>query len=158
VDDGSCKTTGRFCPAIEEKAEVGPVRRPGQNAAGYLPKRGLMPYFPALYASRTKTGIMNRSLAWRQTSEGVVLPIHVVPGAARERVAGLHDGRLKVTVSAPPEKGKANKAVLALLAATLGLKKRQVSIVRGETDRDKDLLVVEERAEEILGKLAPYLS
>jgi len=101
---------------------------------------------------------MSGSLDWRQTSEGVVLPIHVVPGATKERIAGLHDGRLKVAVNPPPERGKANKAVLALVAATLGLRKRQLSIIRGETDRDKDLLVVEEQAEEILSRLSPYIS
>jgi uncharacterized protein (TIGR00251 family) len=81
----------------------------------------------------------------------------VVPGASRERIAGLHDGRVRIAVSAPPERGKANKALIAFVAATLGLRKNQVSIVRGEKDREKDLLIVDGQAKDILSKLEPFI-
>ena len=73
--------------------------------------------------------------------EGVVIPVRVSPAAARERVLGEHDGALKLSVSAAPEKGKANKAVCALAAKTLGVAKSHVSVISGETSRDKKLLV-----------------
>lgn len=74
-------------------------------------------------------------------SDGVVISVRVSPGASRDRVIGEHVGALKVSVSAPPEKGKANKAVCALIAKTLGVAKSSVGVVAGETSRDKKVLV-----------------
>ncbi|MEX0758542.1 MAG: DUF167 domain-containing protein [Tistlia sp.] len=74
------------------------------------------------------------------------LDLRVQPGA---RAAGLgrletrDDGRtrLKVKVTAPPEDGKANAAVIALLARALRLPKRDLVLLRGETARDKTLRI-----------------
>jgi uncharacterized protein (TIGR00251 family) len=67
-----------------------------------------------------------------ETKQGAVLMgVKVVPGASRTKVVGVLDGRLKVTVAAPPEKGKANTALTALLARRLGLSRRDVSIESG---------------------------
>jgi hypothetical protein len=73
--------------------------------------------------------------------EGVVIPVRVSAAASRDRVLGEHAGALKLSVSAAPEKGKANKAVCALVAKTLGVASSRVSIVGGETSRDKKVLV-----------------
>jgi len=100
---------------------------------------------------------MQGSVPCRATPDGVLLLVHVVPGASRERIAGLHGGRLKVAISAPPEKGKANKALISLLSASLGLRKSQLSIVRGETDRQKDLLISEAQLQDIIAKLVSSL-
>lgn len=58
--------------------------------------------------------------------------LKVVPGARKPRVAGLHGDRLKLAVSAPPERGKANDAVLELLRDFFSLQKHQIEIVQGE--------------------------
>lgn len=65
----------------------------------------------------------------------------VVPGASREGVEWLDAQRsiLKVRVTAPPEKGKANKAVLKLLARQLGLPLSALTIVSGSTSQQKML-------------------
>jgi len=73
--------------------------------------------------------------------EGVVIPVRVSAGASRDRVLGEHAGALKMAVSAPPERGKANKAVCALVARALGIPKAHASIVAGETSRDKKVLI-----------------
>ena len=65
------------------------------------------------------------------------LSIKVVPGARRNRVAGRYGDAIKVQVSAPPEGGKANQAVIALIAQALGVKENQVAIVRGHTQPRK---------------------
>lgn len=65
------------------------------------------------------------------------LQLRVVPGAARTGVAGRHGEAWKVRVAQAPEQGKANGAVLDLLAKALRVPRRQLSIVRGETARDK---------------------
>lgn len=62
---------------------------------------------------------------------GAQLRVKVVPGASRSRIAGLLGERLKIQIAAPPEAGKANQAVCALLARTTGLSRQQVQIVAG---------------------------
>jgi hypothetical protein len=76
----------------------------------------------------------------KQSADGVTLPVLVEPGASRNRLYGEHDGRLKLSVTAAPEKGKANKAVCRFLASELGLSKSQVRVVSGHTSRLKEVL------------------
>jgi uncharacterized protein (TIGR00251 family) len=71
----------------------------------------------------------------------VVVPLHVQPGARRAAVLGLHAGALKVAVTAPPERGRANDAVLALLAGVLGVPARDLTLVSGHTARAKRVAV-----------------
>ncbi|MDA3959430.1 MAG: DUF167 domain-containing protein [Planctomycetota bacterium] len=76
---------------------------------------------------------------WAQTRPdgGWDLRIKVVPGAKTERVAGPLGDALKVAVRAPPEGGKANAAVLALLATYLGLKRHDLAISAGHSQARK---------------------
>lgn len=62
-------------------------------------------------------------------------------GARGDRIVGAHGGALKVTVAAPPERGKANRAVLDLLAEALGLARSSLEIVSGVTSPDKIVLI-----------------
>ena len=72
---------------------------------------------------------------------GVELDILVVPRSSRNQIAGEHDGRLKIQLNAPPVDGEANAALVQFLAKTLGLKKKDVAIVSGETSRRKRIRV-----------------
>ncbi len=67
----------------------------------------------------------------------VMIAVKAVPGAKRDEVAGRLGERLKVRVSQPPEGGKANKAICALLAKELGVKPAAVSVVRGTSNAEK---------------------
>ena len=67
------------------------------------------------------------------------LELRVVPGASRPGVVGRYGDVWKIRVAAPPENGRANEAVVALLADTLGMSRRHVSIVAGLGTRDKVL-------------------
>lgn len=69
--------------------------------------------------------------------QGVRLRVRVAPKAARARIVGEHGGALKVAVTEAPERGKANAAVIELLARTIGVPRRNVAIVSGETSQDK---------------------
>jgi uncharacterized protein len=79
---------------------------------------------------------------FRATRDVLLLAIRVTPKSSRNEVTGLHtaaDGAvsLAVKVSAPPDKGKANKAVIAVLAKAFDMPKSAFAIVSGETDRHK---------------------
>jgi uncharacterized protein (TIGR00251 family) len=65
------------------------------------------------------------------------LRLRVAPGAARAGVVGRHGEAWKVRVSAPPEAGRANDAVIELLAETLALPRASVTLVSGHGARDK---------------------
>ncbi len=77
----------------------------------------------------------------RHDPDGLLLPVRVQPGCSRRRIEGEHAGRLKVALNAPPEQGKANKALLRLIAKLLGISRTSVVLVSGQTSRDKLLLV-----------------
>jgi uncharacterized protein (TIGR00251 family) len=69
------------------------------------------------------------------------LKVRVSPGVKQDQIVGWRGDVLRVRVRAAPEKGKANVAVCALLAATLGVPARAVAVERGHTSRDKVLAV-----------------
>ena len=91
-----------------------------------------------------------------KTSEvegAVVFAVKVVPGSSRTAIAGELDGMLKVKVSAPPEKGKANKELCAFLAKELGVKKNAVTVTAGMTNPIKTLNIEGVTSVEIAEKL-----
>ncbi len=87
-------------------------------------------------------------------AEGVVLLVKAHPGAKQNALRGVHDGHLRVAVTAPPEKGKANLAILELLAETLDLKRAQVELLGGETSNKKRVLLRGVAIDEVLASLS----
>jgi uncharacterized protein len=65
------------------------------------------------------------------------LRLRVSPRAARSELAGRHGDSWKIRVTAPPERGRANEAVVTLLAEHLGLPRSSLSVVAGETSQVK---------------------
>ncbi len=63
--------------------------------------------------------------------------LHVVPRASRTQVVGLHDGRLKLQVAAPPVDGEANEAIVRWLARSLGVARDAVTLVSGASGKKK---------------------
>jgi uncharacterized protein (TIGR00251 family) len=76
-----------------------------------------------------------------ERSDGYILPVRAQPGARKNAIVGEHDGALKVTVSAPPQDGRANEAIVEVLRKALGLKRSQVELLSGEKSRDKKFLI-----------------
>jgi uncharacterized protein len=73
--------------------------------------------------------------------DGTLLPVRAQAGARKDEVRGVQDGMLKVAVTQAPERGKANKAIAALLAKALGLRKSQIELVSGPTSPRKQFLI-----------------
>lgn len=65
--------------------------------------------------------------------DSVLILVKAVPGASRTEIVGEWDGRLKIAVAAPPERGKANQAISKLLAEWFGVRRRDVAVVKGHT-------------------------
>jgi uncharacterized protein len=97
--------------------------------------------------------------------DGVRLAVRLTPKAAASRILGLIEDAsgavaLKVAVTAAPEAGKANDALLALLAETLGLKRRDFRLVLGAADRRKLLHIAGDPAAlgaRLQERLGPWL-
>jgi uncharacterized protein len=69
--------------------------------------------------------------------EGIVLRIHVQPGAGRSAVVGRHGDALKVRVAAPPVEGRANEASRSLVSEALGVPESDVELISGQSSRTK---------------------
>lgn len=88
------------------------------------------------------------------TDGGVLLRVKVVPGSSRDRLVGPLGDRLKLQVAAAPEAGKANAAVVALLAKMLGVSKRDVSIQSGLGQPNKAVRIAGLTVAQIAARLA----
>jgi len=73
---------------------------------------------------------------------GVILPVRAHAGARRNDLLGVREGMLRVAVTAAPEKGKANRAIVALLSEKLSVSKSSIELVTGETSAKKRFLIV----------------
>ncbi len=93
----------------------------------------------------------------QQQRDGVLLRVYVQPKARKEQIVGLHGDRLKVAVTEPPDKGKANEAVVHLIAASVGTAPSNVSLIRGQTSRQKDLLIIGPSIEVVVDRLSNQL-
>jgi len=80
-------------------------------------------------------------IAITERADGCVLPVRAQPGARKAAVLGEQAGALKVSVTAPPEDGRANKALVEVLHKLLGVRRSQVEIVSGQTSRNKLFLI-----------------
>ncbi len=80
--------------------------------------------------------------AAQQVAEGIVIAVWAQPGAKKNGFVGVHNGMLKIAVTAPPEDGRANAAIVQLLAKELKLSKSRVVLQSGATQRQKKFLLV----------------
>jgi uncharacterized protein (TIGR00251 family) len=74
-------------------------------------------------------------------ANGVTIAVRVIPRAARTKIDGVRNGALLVRLGAPPVDGAANDALIEVLADLLECPRRQVSLVSGQTSRDKRILI-----------------
>lgn len=106
-------------------------------------------------------------LPWRPSADGLILNVRLTPKAGRDGIDGLkptaqdklHAGGVEIAarVTAVPEKGRANEALLRLLAKQLKLAPGRLRVVAGETDRHKQILISGEAAA-LDAALRPWLA
>lgn len=82
------------------------------------------------------------------------IAIHLQPGARRSEVVGWEESTLRIRVQAPASEGRANEALVKLLADSLGISKSRISIERGATSRVKVIAIQGLTLEEIRRRLA----
>ena len=94
-------------------------------------------------------------------ADGIVIHVRLTPKSSPERVAGVerHGGKpvLKAHVTAPPEDGKANAALTALIAGWLGVPKSKVTVASGQRSRLKSVRIAGNAAE-LIAKFERLLS
>lgn len=69
------------------------------------------------------------------------IQVQISPKSSRDEIVGLHGGRLKIKISAPPVDGKANERLVLFIAKSLGVPKTSIEIIKGKTSRLKTLRV-----------------
>jgi uncharacterized protein len=89
--------------------------------------------------------------------EGCVLPVRAQPGARKPGIFGAQRGALKIAVTAPPDQGRANKALVEAIREALDLKRSQVVLMSGETSRDKHFLIRGVTTKELVARLTKLL-
>ncbi|HYT89912.1 MAG TPA: DUF167 domain-containing protein [Gemmataceae bacterium] len=96
-------------------------------------------------------------IAVTEHAEGCILPVRAQPGARKTGVLGEQAGALKVAVTAPPEDGRANQALVETLRAALSLKRSQVELLSGAKGRQKTFLIRGLKPAEVRERLAMLL-
>ena len=88
----------------------------------------------------------------------ITVDILVQPRASRAKIGPMHDGRIKIAVTAPPVDGEANAQVIELFARRLGIARGDIAVVAGASSRRKTLRIenvtrqqIEAMIEELLG-------
>jgi uncharacterized protein len=89
---------------------------------------------------------------------GSVIPVLAQPGAKRNAILGERAGALRVAVTSPPEKGKANQAIQTVLADVFDCRPSQVELISGKTSRQKRFLITGLEPAELQARLAAILS
>ena len=100
----------------------------------------------------------SQQLDLKETAAGVLLSVRAMPGSSRDKVLGIHANALKIAVCAPSIEGKANKALIRILAKKLGVKRSCVNLYSGKTSRNKCFLLEnlgKKEAEKMIAEALP---
>ena len=78
----------------------------------------------------------------QQQNDGLIIDVRVQPKSSKNGIVGEYNGALKISVTSPPEGGKANGAVIKLLSKLLRIPKSDIEIISGPTLRNKRLKIL----------------
>lgn len=94
----------------------------------------------------------NSWFSWR--GEALLVQIYLQPRASKDRIVGIHDNHLKISLTTPPVDGRANQHLITFIAECFDVPKSRVTLIKGETgrrkvvkvDKPKDMMLVEKYA------------
>ena len=75
------------------------------------------------------------------TGDGLLLRCHIQPKASRDAIAGVHNDRLKIRITAPPTDGRANEHLCRFIGKLAGVPKSRISLASGQSSRQKTLVI-----------------
>jgi hypothetical protein len=97
---------------------------------------------------------MDKMPKWiSQTTDGILIRLQIQPKAARTEVSGEYGDRLKIRIAAPPVDGAANEELIQFLKKQLGIPASKLHLVRGDSSRAKDVLLVGVSIEQVITAL-----
>lgn len=85
----------------------------------------------------------------RQTTNGILLHLRIVPRASRTEIAGIQGGMVRIRLAAVPVDGAANKALIRFLAERIGVPRSAVRVASGQTSRSKVVVISGASLEEV---------
>ncbi|MBN2374280.1 YggU family protein [bacterium] len=88
-----------------------------------------------------------------ETPDGVVLNIRVIPNSSKNMICGPQGDCIRIKIASAPVRGKANEECVKLLANLFDIKKSRVILLRGETARNKQVLLEGISKEDVIGRL-----
>jgi uncharacterized protein len=91
-----------------------------------------------------------------ETKEGIVIALHVQPGAKRTELIGTYGDALKIKLAAPPMDSKVNAELLRFMARKCGVAASDVTLAYGETSQDKGVNIMGMSAAQIFEKLISW--
>src|SRR3954462_11606717 len=90
--------------------------------------------------------------------DGVILPVRAQPGASKNGLRGEQNGMLKVSVTQIAERGKANKAIIEVLADSLDLRRSQIELLSGELQSQKRFLIRDISQQDLANSITAAIS
>jgi len=94
----------------------------------------------------------------QESDEGVIVPVRAQPKARRNAITGAHAGRLRIAVTDPPEKGKANNSIAEILAAAVHVRPSHVRLVAGTASPIKKFLVTGTTLDSVRESLSAHIA
>ena len=90
---------------------------------------------------------------FRITGNDITIKVKIVPGSSKNKIIGVYNDSLKITITTPPVEGKANKKCIAYLAKYFDVAKSKIEIVSGQTSKNKFIKIYDINQKEFLDKI-----
>lgn len=87
------------------------------------------------------------------TGNGIVIKVKIVPGSSKNKIVGVYNNALKISITAPPVEGKANKECIAYLSKYFDVAKSKIEIISGETSKNKLIKIYDISQSKFLDKI-----
>ena len=90
---------------------------------------------------------------FKMTGNDIVIKVKIVPGSSKNKIDGVCNNALKISITAPPVEGKANKKCIAYLAKYFDIAKSKIEIISGQTSKNKLIKIYDISQKDFLDKL-----